>query len=741
MYTLTLKGCAPVPIAHYLKALGILRLVSEQCDANAVGRWSGDTFELASALDREALSKFFLETYKPTPIIAPWSGGSGFYLREGKTKQKDAATGKLLKTGVRDQPTTASRAIDTVAQAKSERFAAYTATVLAAKAVLSELGLHEAPKEDAKAKAVNAFRNALPDTALDALDTTIVLTGRGPAYPPLMGTGGTDGNLDFTCNFVQRLLGVIDSVTGYPSDQSERWLRASLFAQPSQGTTTDASIGQFFPGAAGGVNSAPGFFGPPAVNPWDFILMVEGATLFSAATTRRLESNDFGSLVYPFTVKAVGVGYGSSALNDEAEARGETWLPIWDRPTSLAETMSIFREGRSQVGGRPARNSIDFARAIASLGVDRGITAFQPFAFHRRFGKNFFATPLERVVVRYNQLASELLAPIDNWLEQFHSKARDKGAPSSVKRTARALEAAIMEFCKTADEMRVQALLISLGECEAAMARSWKWTRAMYLSPVPLLAPRWLREANTGTAEFRLAAALAGLNSSRDRETMWFRCHLEPVRAAGGPGKRWFEWTDTVETNVVWREGDLPQSLNAIFARRILLAGKSGEEGYPDFSKIAARPADIAAFMEGRTDDRLLASLLWGLVLVDFGADYSEDFKIGFPPERRYPSALYALLKLCFSHHELRGTHIPLFPAVHRRAHAGDGAGASMLAARRLRASGLAPAIECIRASGPVVARTAAALLFLITEDDLGELAEQVLRPTESEPQPITTNL
>lgn len=27
-----LSGCAPVPIAHYLKALGVLRLVAEQAD-------------------------------------------------------------------------------------------------------------------------------------------------------------------------------------------------------------------------------------------------------------------------------------------------------------------------------------------------------------------------------------------------------------------------------------------------------------------------------------------------------------------------------------------------------------------------------------------------------------------------------------------------------------------------------------------------------------------------------------
>jgi len=35
MHIHDLNGCAPVPLAHYLKALGILRLVAEQADPGA----------------------------------------------------------------------------------------------------------------------------------------------------------------------------------------------------------------------------------------------------------------------------------------------------------------------------------------------------------------------------------------------------------------------------------------------------------------------------------------------------------------------------------------------------------------------------------------------------------------------------------------------------------------------------------------------------------------------------------
>ena len=59
-----------------------------------------------------------------------------------------------------------------------------------------------------------------------------------------------------------------------------------------------APIGQFFPGAAGGANATSGFDAASAVNPWDFVLMIEGALLFAATSVKRLESGGDGSLVY-----------------------------------------------------------------------------------------------------------------------------------------------------------------------------------------------------------------------------------------------------------------------------------------------------------------------------------------------------------------------------------------------------------------------------------------------------------
>ena len=126
-HTHRLDGCAPIPLASYLKALGVLRLVSspgnnvngEAADSAARGWWQNERFHLRTRLDRKALLRFFLDDYAPSPIISPWNGGSGFYYREDPKRPTDPATGKKIKTGVRNVPTKATRRIAVLASSPS----------------------------------------------------------------------------------------------------------------------------------------------------------------------------------------------------------------------------------------------------------------------------------------------------------------------------------------------------------------------------------------------------------------------------------------------------------------------------------------------------------------------------------------------------------------------------------------------------------------------------------------------
>lgn len=722
---IALHGCAPLPLAHYLKGLGILRLVTEQLDSAATGAWNKEVLVLSAKADSERLVEFFLSCYRPTPVLAPWNGGSGFFPKDNR------------------------EAIEAIEGGAADRLGPFRESLSAARRIVGQIGLKEKPDADAKALLLQSCRNMLPEDALAWLDAVLVLSQDGPKYPPLLGTGGNDGRLEFTNNFMQRVTEIFDPATGKPTDESERWLRAALFATPACGATAKAPIGQFFPGAAGGANATSGFDAPSAVNPWDFVLMIEGALLFAAASVKRLESTGDGSLVYPFCVRQAGVGYASAATADEKDARCEMWMPLWERPTTLAELRAVFGEGRAQVGGRAARNGVDFARAAVTLGVDRGITAFQRYGFQVRNGLAYFATPLDRIVVRHNAKV-DLLAEIDPWLLRLRQKAgpeANPAAPASVSRALNQLERSILDLCRDDSPECLQAVLIALGRTERALARSFKWTTGdnTRLRTLHNLNPLWLKKAATNSAEFRLAAALAGTRGWLGKETLWLRQHLEPLTMGANLERSWLNWDPTPGNDVVWHDGDLTDAFNAIFTRRMIRVEQSGaSRGWPDWSPRTATLDDITQFIEGRTDDALLADLLWGLCLIDWEKIVRDEpseharreagrdrHRFSDDAHRAVPSSFYALLRLCFRGAKNADEAIPLVPAIHLRAARGQGE-ASEFAARRLRGSGFAPLLSRIPVSGELARRTAAALLFPISPRDFRLLERTILHQLET---------
>ena len=79
MNEVVLSACHPTPLASYLKALGIFRLVAEQLNPEVRGFWRDDMFVLSNGPSSEELEEFLLKDYSPSPIMAPWGARSGFY--------------------------------------------------------------------------------------------------------------------------------------------------------------------------------------------------------------------------------------------------------------------------------------------------------------------------------------------------------------------------------------------------------------------------------------------------------------------------------------------------------------------------------------------------------------------------------------------------------------------------------------------------------------------------------------
>ncbi|MGH9833436.1 MAG: type I-G CRISPR-associated protein Cas8g1/Csx17, partial [Blastocatellia bacterium] len=429
---IVLYGCAPEPLIHYLKALGALRLVAEQLDPQARGAWLGDAFAVETSKTKDEIVTFFLNDYCPTPIVAPWNGSSGFYPADKKQRAM----------------------IETLCGVKTPRFDFYRQTAQAAQFVVGER--EQQPKDEEKAEMLRASRRIFPEAAVDWLDAAYVLGQEKPDYPPLLGSGGNDGRLDFTVNFIARLLAVLPeflSAEKRPLErikQSVAQLRAALFADGAA-QLEKAAVGQFHPAGAGGANAEQGVSGDSFVNPWDFILAIEGSLLMASATVRQLAAGARTKSSFPFTVRNSSVGYGTATVGEKI--RAELWLPLWSRRSSYAEIAHIFREGRVQFSRqrKVVRTGFDFARAVAELGVDRGIESFQRYAFIERNGQANLATPLGKFEVRERPRA-RLIHHLDQWLDSFSRAASgDKVQPRFVRAQQR-IEDAIFRLCESGSE-------------------------------------------------------------------------------------------------------------------------------------------------------------------------------------------------------------------------------------------------------------------------------------------------
>ncbi len=742
MPKLTLTGCAPIPLAHYLKALGVLRLVaeSEHGDASAMAGWGGDHLLLTSRFDREALLEFFLCNYRPTPIVVPWSGGDFFAVN----REKPAS--------IFEKTPTSSRVIEAILSTSTRRLEIYRVGLRQTFAAMDKAGVAKkkdiegsgGPQRRLKAELLKSLRNSLPDEAVAWMDAASVIEPEAVAFNTLLGGGGgSDGNSHFSDNFMQCLwmaLPEFDAQRQKPVKavgkdavfDSRAALNESLFGIQGAGTKIpELSPVLFDSMRVGGPNQTAGFEAKAGSNPWDFILMLEGSVLFAGAIGRKLDDHREPSARFPFLFQASPVGLGSSFLGESAGR--ELWLPLWSNSARLTEIRSLLAEGRVEKHGRMAKRGTDAFVAAAQLGFDRGINAFQRVGFFKgRIGGDNYFTAIDqgRITPRRNRTV-DLLREADDWLVKLASSATGERCPASVASAAVTLERRIVALAvapQSESSNRLLAALAALGVAERALAKSFKWAQKAYIHPLRGLSPFWLDEADDGSTEFRLAAALAGVRAPLGKESLWLRQHLEPLAMGSTKDRSWTDWAEQPGNDVVWHNGDLASVLNAILVRRLMRFEKAGVAGWPDWSPGLARFDDITSFIQGRVNEELLADLLWGLSCVDFDHSFSRKEAPSSADDipRLVPSSFYALLKLCFHRLPKGEDAIPLVPGILHRAMNGDGQTASQLAARRLRASGRRPLVTSLPVSGDVARRTAAAMLFPISQPDFRHLERTI---------------
>ncbi|BFU93804.1 MAG: hypothetical protein NTNFB02_05260 [Nitrospira sp.] len=691
----SLPGCTPTPLASYLKALAVLRLVAEAGadgggDSEATGFWREDVFVLRTRLTNEELRAFFLEWYRPTPLLSPWNGRAGFL--EGEEEDRDEgedtpAAGndedeaesmrigaEMVRTFTDDSLHTRFkpikkaiegfqrvRALDflNVNRAKAKALEAEIKKSKKAQHRVSDadedrLKMLKAENKRLKAQVLLRLRNEADEAWLSWFDACQSLAQvsstkehdrNKPLHAPLLGKGGVDGSMDFGVNFQKRITELFDLDTGKPLPRCRAWLDHALFDLPTASLIA-VKPGQFNPGTGKFPNSGNGFLGEELGNPWNSILSLEGAMLFATATSRRLECSDPGMLSAPFTVTSRVSGVGSANLRDESEklTNGEIWMPLWSAPASFEELRCLLTEGRATIGGRPARDGLDFARAVAQLGVDRGIHSFQRFGFLKRFGKAYLAAPLARLPVRRNEDA-DLIGDLEkrHWLRSVQQYARGKLASDAFRSAAHQLDAALFALTQRASRTAVHTVLRRVGQIEAVVSLSVKAQKEV--PPAPQLGLTWVSKYDDPSAEYRIATAVAGLRLYGKKRiqgrlqgfALAARQHLVVINEQGSA------W-DKDSRCAVWGPGPLTGNLAKLFHRRRLEAIALGAEGEVLASQTGATCDDIVQFLDRVTDDALISELLGGLACVDWsGAEPPRsNEEVTLPPA-------FALLKVFFT--------------------------------------------------------------------------------------------
>ena len=703
--TITLKGCHVETIMHYLKSLGAFKILTLQKNPDMTASWNDGQFclHIQSQKNIEELKRelvdFLLFEYHPTPIVTPWNGGGGFVAagkqKKAKSVQARKPTGKSEPITVTGNAKKANTTLINVENSTEPRLKEYGTVIKKTRDILRRItndGKTITDKKgeisvnissDIKQQILQACRNYLPDTTVSALDAMYVLTSKDPKYNPLLGSGGNDGNLEFIDNFRQNLLAVFAESQ---KDTSRQWIMGALFGD-NVGMEKSA-MGQFNPGCMFAPNMTnTDVKGTSLINPWDYILMIEGAILFAGGVTKHLSMESTAAKAsFPFTVSATNAGYATSGGNEKS--RGEIWVPTWERPTGIKEIQHLFGESRAQIGRKQAASGSDFARAVIGLGVEKGIAKFYRFGIRERNGMSNIMMPMGDITVR-KHVDGEVLFDLDSWMDRIK---RMKNMPNTIESHLRILEGAILDFTMKSRREQpefLQKVLIAVGKLEMTLSVSLSGKNDPWMPQPVNLSTKWISQCYDNTPEFRLAASLASIGLSGDVDVI--RTNIEAITLLKNkrPKTAW-----ATHNNSVVKIKSAPEKyLAAILNRRMIDTIKVGGRHAPIQASIKSPLPDVIKFLRGELDLSRIVDLFIPLSFIEYNSKVNTPWenKIDVWEGIKSIPYVFAIIKMAFLPHEYEKTHVRLEPSILPLLEAGRISDAFSIAQKRLFYSGFKP--------------------------------------------------
>nr|WP_162641807.1 type I-U CRISPR-associated protein Csx17 [Streptosporangium sp. 'caverna'] len=698
-------------LAGYLQALGLLRVVSAQIDPRARLHWRGDIAVLDSLMSEKELSTWLVDAYMPAPIVSPWNSGSGF-----------AGNGKSR---------TAEKSLADVRSLNDTRFRPLQEAIAKSEQIVVEGQQRgwggskgELWAKNHKIDVIRLCRALLPDEALPWLDVAVTLTLDDLAFNALAGTGGNLGRQELSATYYDRLLRLMGAKA--KAADSRAWAEAALFGREDVAYLRE-TVGQYDPGRAGGIHSAADEKADGFANPWSFVLTMEGTLLFASAAVRRNGTGRAGE-AKPFFTRSTPLGHGSAA---EAESvKGEQWVPLWDQPAGAGEVAQLIGEGRAQWRHRQATSGLEFALALASLGVDRGLTGFHRFVIAERLGQNPLAIHAGKITVASRRDEGLLRGPYA-WLEQVRRAKPTNAVATALRRVEREL------FAVAAGDgpRALSRFVIEFGRLHELVGQSGRM-RSEVKPYTPRRPPDWLQaleHLDQGRDELWLAAGFASLRDDPRTAGPSIRTLLTHADGA--------RWQDSPRSGVDLLGATLIRALAQSHRVRVIDAqdGRPGLDGEDPAARGVQTAFDyglrlpmslISRFLTDTSNDELVADYLRGLLAL--GCLSRSEAAWPQQPEALVPDWALPLLVPFFGTGQLtvqvrdrQGGEKRLHPVllspqpdwVSRLAARGVNA-VSREAVLRLRMAGLEPRIKVVPASRADGARLAAALLLLVTKHD-----------------------
>ena len=630
---LDLYGCRHDVLGHYLKAIGLLRVLAkcadkEHRDPNAEGWWDADRacFCLSSAKypTPKSLAAFFANHYRPTPIFAAWN----------KTPGGSLDLSECL--DIREEWNLASGLSAEVVSAKDRK----------------------KPENKGKMIASEAFKIYREEAApwiTEVLDSISVPFVKSNTDHPLFLSRGIAGRAhilrthwDYVKAFQKHrntYLQAVEKVRNHKGSENQLVQLKSkeqtafeviqdLLPFSKDSNSTKGKGTPFFPDAIKAYNIGSGWVTEKyPFNALDYILAVEGAFAMRGSVGRTLASNSKRSAAFPFVFHA-----SEDLVNkdgDTISSASALWFPVWERETTFSELSSFLSDAQARLRGKEARFNAEFMRTLNTQGVDAGFNRWQEFRFKQKVSDVPWITTGTYIETAFREDASRLnraLHPLDEsrFLDQFEIKWKGGKADSKSPHPYRydinsAMEIAANEttpfhcldlLCSVFTACRQMTISKSLREVLPGK-------HPHFFQPLPM--EEWndlLRDLNR-KPEFRIARAVASMKGRMKQtdgkfsEVLSMLGSILPLKM--GNRDTWYFPRSGEESNkqAVWTGTDVCRDLAAVLSRRYIDSMKDDRPALvPANGEVGARLNDIMEFVHGTLDDQLIARWIEALSLI-----------------------------------------------------------------------------------------------------------------------------